>query len=30
VSGNQLSGSPDFAGALWPLERLRTLDLSHN
>ncbi|KAF8642122.1 hypothetical protein HU200_067381 [Digitaria exilis] len=30
VSGNQLSGSPDFAGALWPLERLRTLDLSRN
>jgi len=30
VSGNQLSGSPDFAGALWPLERLHTLDLSHN
>ncbi|CAD6234813.1 unnamed protein product [Miscanthus lutarioriparius] len=30
VSGNHLSGSPDFAGALWPLERLRTLDLSHN
>ncbi|CAL4959374.1 unnamed protein product [Urochloa decumbens] len=30
ASGNQLSGSPDFAGALWPLERLRTLDLSRN
>ncbi|RLN22822.1 hypothetical protein C2845_PM07G35250 [Panicum miliaceum] len=30
MSGNQLSGSPDFAGALWPLERLRTLDLSRN
>ncbi|KAG2594280.1 hypothetical protein PVAP13_5NG636300 [Panicum virgatum] len=30
LSGNQLSGSPDFAGALWPLERLRTLDLSRN
>ncbi|WVZ67376.1 hypothetical protein U9M48_016463 [Paspalum notatum var. saurae] len=30
VSGNQLSGSPDFAGALWPLERLRALDLSRN
>ncbi|KAL5208469.1 hypothetical protein ABZP36_032904 [Zizania latifolia] len=30
LSGNQLSGSPDFAGALWPLSRLRTLDLSRN
>ncbi|KAB8085284.1 hypothetical protein EE612_008078, partial [Oryza sativa] len=30
LSGNQLSGSPDFAGALWPLSRLRALDLSRN
>uniref|UniRef100_J3L7Z8 Protein kinase domain-containing protein n=2 Tax=Oryza brachyantha TaxID=4533 RepID=J3L7Z8_ORYBR len=30
LSGNQLSGSPDFTGALWPLSRLRALDLSRN
>uniref|UniRef100_A0A0D9VAG3 non-specific serine/threonine protein kinase n=1 Tax=Leersia perrieri TaxID=77586 RepID=A0A0D9VAG3_9ORYZ len=30
LSGNQLSGSPDFAGVLWPLSRLRALDLSRN
>ncbi|KAL5207401.1 hypothetical protein ABZP36_031836 [Zizania latifolia] len=30
LSENQLSGSPDFAGALWPLSRLRALNLSSN
>lgn len=30
VSNNQLSGAPDFAAALWPLSRLRALDLSNN
>ncbi|KQK11620.1 probably inactive leucine-rich repeat receptor-like protein kinase At3g28040 [Brachypodium distachyon] len=30
VSGNQLSGTPDFPSALWPLSRLRALDLSNN
>ncbi|GJM91843.1 hypothetical protein PR202_ga08261 [Eleusine coracana subsp. coracana] len=27
VSGNQLTGSPDFSGALWTLSRLRALDI---
>uniref|UniRef100_A0ACD5WPQ0 Uncharacterized protein n=1 Tax=Avena sativa TaxID=4498 RepID=A0ACD5WPQ0_AVESA len=30
MSNNQLAGAPDFAAALWPLSRLRTLDLSGN
>ncbi|KAJ6812306.1 putative inactive leucine-rich repeat receptor-like protein kinase [Iris pallida] len=30
LSSNQLSGSPDFANLLWPLSRLRALDLSRN
>ncbi|ONK58306.1 uncharacterized protein A4U43_C09F10810 [Asparagus officinalis] len=30
LSNNRLSGSPDFARVIWPLTRLRVLDLSNN
>ncbi|XP_065013076.1 probably inactive leucine-rich repeat receptor-like protein kinase At3g28040 [Musa acuminata AAA Group] len=30
LSDNRFSGAPDFANGLWPLSRLRVLDLSRN
>ncbi|XP_073013940.1 probably inactive leucine-rich repeat receptor-like protein kinase At3g28040 [Typha latifolia] len=30
LSNNQLSGSPDFSASIWPLTRLRVLDISRN
>lgn len=30
LSGNQLSGNPEFANGIWSLKSLRTLDLSNN